>query len=340
MPISKPHSTLGADNKGSCTNLVLYLDKENQDIDILIGKRSTIEEFAQLQGRKQQFFNHNRMDVSCIEVIDTIDNNKKKLGKKDAKYFAPTISFSQTELAHISFKATGRNDINSIWEMNLDELNNYNALIREYIRMIMDNYAENFNRKEKGLNSGADLVYFGKIEHFRKYKGTDKEVLSGKVKTGKLKSGLQTHAHLIVSRKDKTQRLKLSPMSNEKSTTRTIGNNKYHVGFDRVKWIQMNEKRFDSFFNYARPKLEKFKNQNILKNGSPKEKEQLNLELNTFQQRDQSQAKEDENKSETLNLTSATLNNLMVNNNSNFDDFEENTKKRKKRKKYNKNLRL
>ena len=30
MPISKPHSSLGADNKGSCSNLALYLEKENE----------------------------------------------------------------------------------------------------------------------------------------------------------------------------------------------------------------------------------------------------------------------------------------------------------------------
>jgi hypothetical protein len=33
MPISKPHSSLGADNKGSCSNLALYLRKENEYLD-------------------------------------------------------------------------------------------------------------------------------------------------------------------------------------------------------------------------------------------------------------------------------------------------------------------
>jgi Family of unknown function (DUF5712) len=329
MPISKPHSTLGADNKGSCKNLTFYLDKENQDIDKLIDKSNSVDEFAQLQSRKQQFFNHNRMDVSCIDVIDTIDNNIKKLGKADAKYFAPTISFSQTELAHIAFKATKKNDIDNVWEMNLDELNNYNTSIREYIRMIMDNYAKNFNRKEKGLNSGADLVYFGKIEHYRKYKGTDKKVLKGNAKTGELKPGLQSHVHIIVSRKDKTQRLKLNPMSNEKSTNRIIGNNPYHVGFDRVNWIISNEKKFDQFFNYSRPELEKFKNQNVLKNGSPKEKEQLSHKINTNQKITPLNNNEITKQLADFNLVSETLNKI-IDNNSNFDDFEEDLKKRKK----------
>ena len=206
MPISKLNSTLGADNKGGCKNLAFYLDKENQEIDKLIDNSNSVEEFAQLQIRKQQFFNPIKSNISCIEVIYTIDNNIKKLGKSDAKYFAPTISFSKNELAHIAYKATGRNDIIDVWDMNLEEFEKYNELILHYIRLIMENYALNFNRKEKGLHSAKDLVYFGKIEHFRKFKGINEEVLMGNSKAGEFKPDLQSHAHLIVSRKDITQK--------------------------------------------------------------------------------------------------------------------------------------
>ena len=143
----------------------------------------------------------------------------------------------------------------------------------------MDNYALNFNRQDKGIKTGADLVYFGKIEHFRKFKGTDKEVVDGKEISGQYKKGLQSHIHIIVSRKDKTQQLKLSPTCNEKQTNRKIGNNEYQVGFDRVKWINSNEKIFDEHFNYKRKELEKFENQNILKNGSPQDKHEVNKKI-------------------------------------------------------------
>lgn len=335
MPICKPHSTLGADNIGSCKNLTFYLDKENQDLDKMINKTSSVEEFAQLQSRKQHFFSNDKINISCIAVIDTIDHNIKKLGKSDAKYFAPTISFSKNELNHIAYKATGKNDIINVWDMNLEELEKYNELIRHFIRLIMDNYALNFNRQEKGLCSGKDLVYFGKIEHFRKYKGTDKKVLNGEVRAGDFKPGLQSHSHLIVSRKDKTQRLKLSPMSNEKSTSRTIGNNKYHVGFDRVNWINMNEKTFDLFFNYARPELEMFKNQNILKNGSPKEKEQLSIILNVGQKITQPFNNENINSNKSLNLIFETFD-ILTDNNSDSSDFpNEELSKLKKNKRRN-----
>ena len=279
MPISKPHSTLGADNKGSCSNLAIYLEKENEELDKLIKKASSMSEISQLENRKQGFFTASEINISTIDVINSIDNNKRKLGANDAKYFAPTISFSENELNHIAFLATGKKEVTSILELNSSELEKFNDLIREYGRKAMDNYALNFNRQDKGIKTGADLVYFGKIEHFRKFKGTDKEVVDGKEISGQYKKGLQSHIHIIVSRKDKTQQLKLSPTCNEKQTNRKIGNNEYQVGFDRVKWINSNEKIFDEHFNYKRKELEKFENQNILKNGSPQDKHEVNKKI-------------------------------------------------------------
>ena len=279
MPISKPHSTLGADNKGSCSNLAIYLEKENEELDKLIKKSSSMNEIFQLENRKQGFFTASEINISTIDVISSIDNNKRKLGANDAKYFAPTISFSEKELSHIAFLATGKREVTSILELNSSELEQFNNLIREYGRKAMDNYALNFNRQDKGIKTGADLVYFGKIEHFRKFKGTDKEVVDGKEISGQYKKGLQSHIHIIVSRKDKTQLLKLSPTCNEKQTNRKIGNNEYQVGFDRVKWINSNEKIFDEHFNYKRKEIEKFENQNILKNGSPQDKHEVNKKI-------------------------------------------------------------
>ncbi len=279
MPISKPHSALGADNKGSCSSLALYLEKENQDLDKLIKHASSTNQIFDLESRKQGFFSALETNVSTIDVISTIDNNKRKLGANDAKYFAPTISFSENELSHIAFLATGKKEVTSILELNSPELEKFNNLIREYGRKAMDNYALNFNRQDKGIKSGANLIYFGKIEHFRKFKGTDKEVIEGKEISGNYKKGLQSHIHIIVSRKDKTQLLKLSPTCNEKQTNRKIGNNDYQVGFDRVKWITSNEKKFDEHFNYKRKEIEKFENQNILKNGSPQDKHEVNKKI-------------------------------------------------------------
>jgi len=279
MPISKVHSSYGGNNKGSSILLANYLDKENQELDKLASREKSNINRVGIQERKQDFFNHERSNISKIEVIETIDNNNKKLSKGDSKFFSPTINFSENELKQISKMATGEREIKNVSELNTKEFKEYNRLISEYAQKAMDNYANNFNRQEKGLSSGKDLVYFAKIEHSRKYKGTDKEVKNGTVKAGQNKPGLQTHVHVIVSRKDKTQQLKLTPTTNERNNVRKIGNNVYRVGFDRKAWILKNEKKFDSFFKYKRPLKEKVVNQNILKNGSPEEKEHLMQKL-------------------------------------------------------------
>lgn len=284
MPISKPHSTLGASNTSSCVDLAIYLEKENNDLDKLLLKSKTIQQKRAIESRKQFFFSHSKNNISTNQVISSIDNNIKKLGKKDAKYFAPTINFSQQELIHILQVITGKKKIKDVWELNLKEYVLFNEKIQEYTKLIMTNYAKNFNRENKGLTSGNDLVYYAKIEHFRKFKGTDEEVVKGIQKAGNFKPGINSHVHLIVSRKDKTQRLKLTPTTKERSTTRKIGGNNYHVGFDRMKWINMNEHSFDTFFNYKRTELEKFNNQCILKNGSPKEKSALLKQIETKDQ--------------------------------------------------------
>ncbi|MEH6658306.1 DUF5712 family protein [Leeuwenhoekiella marinoflava] len=203
MPISKPHSTLGAKNTGSCATLANYLDKENRELETLINNKNSLNAIEVFQRRKQDFFNHSRVDISAIEVIDSIDNNIKKLGKTDAKYFAPTISFSQTELQHIISLASERKEINSVWQLTPKEYDKYNKLLKDYVKKVMDNYAENFNRQDKGLKTGKDLLYFAKIEHFRKFKGTDEEVKKGIFKIGDYKPGLNSHAHIVVSCKNR-----------------------------------------------------------------------------------------------------------------------------------------
>lgn len=278
MPISKPHSSLGTNNSGSCASLAQYLDKENQELDKWIGRSDNISTISLYEKRKQYFFDAKTDQVSLISVIDRIDNNRKKLTKKDAKYYAPTISFSQKELAHLSLIAAGRK-VESVWDFTNDEFLKYNKLIRAYGRKVMDEYAANFNRQNKGLNNGRDIVYFGKIEHFRKFQGNDKKVKEGSFRSGDYKPGLNSHIHIIVSRKDKSQKMKLSPVANERSKDRIIGNNKYRVGFDRTKWINRNEKVFDDFFKYQRQEIEKFEVQNILKNGSPREKDLLKQKI-------------------------------------------------------------
>ena len=62
----------------------------------------------------------------------------------------------------------------------------------------------------------SDLVYYAKLEENRYYKGTDEEVKQGNAKQGEAMPGDNTHIHIIVSRKDKSKEIKLSPLVNSK----------------------------------------------------------------------------------------------------------------------------
>jgi hypothetical protein len=214
---------------------VNYLEKENE------GK-----EFLELE----QFFSHTSESVDPEFVKNSIDNNKKGLKDKDAKFYMVSINPSEQELKHIAKMATGGRKITDISQMNPQEIEKYNQHLKEYARSVMDNYAKAFNRDI----TGKDLVYFGKVEQQRHYNGKDKEVLEKLAKSGELKPGLQTHIHIVVSRKDKTQKMSLSPLANSrgKSDKHKLNGKSVQVGFDRVNFKLDCEHSFDKAYNFKR----------------------------------------------------------------------------------------
>lgn len=134
-------------NKGSCSKLAEYLEKEN--------------EVLALEDRRM-FFNNNGDDHSLADVIKGIDNNKLGLGKNDSKYFMLSINPSEAEHKQIISKITDRK-VFDISDLTKDELKQYDHHLKDYANDVMDRYAENFDR---GLTKD-DLVYFGKVEHER-----------------------------------------------------------------------------------------------------------------------------------------------------------------------------
>ncbi|MFW0715126.1 DUF5712 family protein [Pedobacter sp. N23S346] len=152
--------------------------------------------------------------------------------------------------------------------------------LKEFAVKVMDEYAKNFKRP--GINSHKDLLWYGKHENYRYYKHTDKEVRDGTRKMGERKEGRQDHIQIIVSRKDATNRIKLSPMNNSK------GKNESHskkLGqFNRVAFKQSGEIIFDRLFGFDRVLKEIFAHANVQKNGSIAQKEQMDiLEMSTNQ---------------------------------------------------------
>jgi hypothetical protein len=235
-----------ANNKGSSRELVHYLEKENRIENKL---------------EQEHWFNHQGRLFEPYEVRHAIDGNVAKLGKADAKFFLINISPSQKELKHLEDKY-GASDIR-------DQL-------KCYAERLMDEYATNFKRE--GINSARDLLWFGKIENNRYYGFKDMEVINGEKKRGELKKGNHLHVQIIVSRKDGTNRIKLSPMNNSR------GRNEVHskkLGqFNRVAFKQCGEELFDRTFDFDRQLKDSMAYANIQKNGSMDQRTQLDVLLN------------------------------------------------------------
>ena len=186
------------------------------------------------------FFNLADDDIYKSKVIKDIDGNIGQLLKTDAKFFAIHISPSENEL-----QAMGNTEQEKAEAM------------KRYIREVfIPEYAKNFNK----VLSASDIKFYGKI-HFDRNR-SDNE--------------LNMHCHLIVSRKDQSNKKKLSPLTNHKDTKNGI----IKGGFDRVNLFQQAEQGFDKLFSYYRQQLESFDYHNTMKNGSISE--QLELQNQDF----------------------------------------------------------
>ena len=174
------------------------------------------------------FFNLTEDNICKSAVIEDIDSNIGQLLKTDAKFYAIHVSPSEREL-----RAMGNTEQEQTEAM------------KRYIREVfIPEYAQNFNKEL----SASDIKFYGKI-HFARNR-SDNE--------------LNMHCHLIVSRKDQSNKKKLSPLTNHKSTKKGI----IIGGFDRVNLFQQAEQGFDKLFRYDRQLSESFEYANTMKNGS------------------------------------------------------------------------
>ena len=174
------------------------------------------------------FFDLTDDNIYKSKVIKDIDSNIGQLLKTDAKFFAIHVSPSEKEL-----RAMGNTEQDKAEAM------------KRYIRKVfIPEYAKNFN---KGL-SGADIKFYGKI-HFDRSRSNNE---------------LNMHCHLIVSRKDQTNKKKLSPLTNHKNTKNGV----IKGGFDRVNLFRQAEQGFDKLFGYNRQLSESFEYANTMKNGN------------------------------------------------------------------------
>ncbi|MDR0572722.1 MAG: DUF5712 family protein [Tannerella sp.] len=176
----------------------------------------------------ESFFNLTDNNIYKSQIITDIDGNIGQLLKTDAKFYAIHVSPSEKEL-----RAMGTTEQEQAEAM------------KWYIRTVfIPEYAKNFN---KGL-SAEDIKFYGKI-HFNRDRSNNE---------------LNMHCHLIVSRKDQSNKVKISPLTNHRNTKKGA----IKGGFNRTTLFENAEKGFDKLFGYNRQLQETFEYCNTMKNGS------------------------------------------------------------------------
>ncbi len=271
MYITITPQKLGSSYSQSSGDFVDYLEKENQGLE---------------QEYMEHFFNQYGDEISAKDVVKEIDGNKAKLKKTEPKFYSITINPSKYELKR---------------------LQNSSQDLKVYTRELMKNYASSFNREINGRTVTVDdIKYFAKIEHQRKFKGTDFQVkenqpfatkilqhkqvirkiergeLMGDIKSlkekitqlegeaphqqngkrivqGMQKEGNQSHIHIIVSRKDASNSVSLSPGSKYKASDVMMNGKNIKRGFNRDAFFEKAEKTFDKTFGYKRNYAETYK---------------------------------------------------------------------------------
>lgn len=182
------HGKASYSNAGSCAALVNYLNKENREFSLW---------------DNELFFDQNRNNITSSEVVKAIDGNHKGLRKNAPKFHSLVIAPSVEELYHIQQSAEN---------------------LKDYTRIVMQEYAKTFNLGNDKQLSSDDLVWFAKLERMR---------------DGEL-SANSMHVHIIVSARDKDQEITLNPNINNRNR------------FNRVQFYLNSERAFDKMFGYNR----------------------------------------------------------------------------------------
>ena len=235
----------------------IYEEKEKEVINknILVTVKGDLESTSKLKDQST-VYNFSFKDDRFTEPLK-VSFNEKDLQINKLKTFGQ-YKVSK-HLMEAKYKETLNNAIDDKFKETKEQI--YKDIVKK----------KGFNIEKRKLTE-KDLLWYGKIETQRTHKGNDKHVIANQraladgeepkyknqngetVKKGMKKDGLQYHAHVIVSRHDKSMqipenKISLSPLANQKS-----GNihNGAAVGFERDKFFQKTEKVFDTKFNFDR----------------------------------------------------------------------------------------
>lgn len=254
----------------SAADFVSYLEKENE------GK--TVEE-------QEHFFNQYGEEISAEEVIREIDGNTAKLKKTEPKFYSITLNPSARELKAIQdspealkrytreamkeYAKAFHRDINGR-PVTIDDVKYYAKVERQRTfkgtdKEIRENqpYATRIlelKQQIRGFGTGQQAGNIRKLsKEIQKLETAAPHQLDNKrIVRGMAKPGSQSHVHIIVSRRDASNRYSLSPGSKHKASEVEMHGKSVKRGFDRDTFFKNSEKTFDTLFKYRRNYVETY----------------------------------------------------------------------------------
>lgn len=266
ISITKQH--LDSTFSQSASDFVDYLEKENE------GKSPELQE---------HFFDQCNDQVSPEEVVKEIDGNTAKLKKREPKFYSLTINPSQRELRAINndpallrlyVREVMKDYAKAFYrdrEVNVDEIKYFAKIEHErtfkgFDKQVREN--QPYRARIAKLNNDLRKIERGELQGNPQKLSRDIDRLiqemphkiDGRpIEQGMKKPGLQTHVHIIVSRKDITNRFSLSPGSKYMESETKFKGQMVKRGFNRNQFYETAEKTFDKLFNYNRNFVETYR---------------------------------------------------------------------------------
>ena len=270
MYITITAQKLTGDYSQSVADFVDYLEKENHGLD---------------QEDTAHFFNQYGDEISAKEVVQEIDGNTAKLKKTEPKFYSITISPSQYELKRLQhssedlkqytralmkdYVASFNREINGK-PITIDDIKYFAKIEHQRTykgtdKQVRENqpFASQILTLKNDIRKIERGELNGNIQELKKEitkleKEAPHQQQGKRIVQGMTKEGNQSHIHIIVSRKDRSNSYSLSPGSKHKASEVTMNGKIVKRGFDRDGFFTKAEQTFDRIFQYQRNYAESY----------------------------------------------------------------------------------
>lgn len=268
MYIAITPQKLDSGYSSSVSDYVAYLEKENESLE---------------PENQEYFFNQTEDSVSPETVISEIDGNIAKLKKTEPKFYSLIVSPSRRELKAIQNQPNALKNYTrelmkdyaaSFYRDNpitVDQIKYYAKIEHErtyrgFEKEIVENapYRKKIVRLQNDIRKVTRGELEGDIKQMEKQLAQLQRDIPHKINgkpitVGMKKEGVQTHIHIIVSRKDVTNSFSLSPGAKYKASEVEMHGKKVQRGFHREQFFEASEKTFDRLFQYERNFVETYR---------------------------------------------------------------------------------